>query len=214
MASRKLTALPTATEVTTSDKIYIVDVSDTSESPQGTSKQAVISELPVITTLTSTDGSIDIDLTDPSAPDLSIADYAIPLAGTTEMQAAEITHTSTGKTATLGFVDGSVYLVSTGAAGTGALATSASTAIIQYDAAVSGYSSLVTCADGVINLGVNGNILALEFDGSENKVGFFLKSSTPSALADPIADATDATDVITKFNTLLAAMRAYGLIAE
>jgi hypothetical protein len=74
MASRKLTQLPTATEVTASDKIYIVDVSDTSESPQGTSKQAVISNLPSsgITTLTSTDGSIDIDLTDPSAPDLSI----------------------------------------------------------------------------------------------------------------------------------------------
>lgn len=46
MASRKLTQLPTATEVTTSDKIYIVDVSDTTESPQGTSKQALISELP------------------------------------------------------------------------------------------------------------------------------------------------------------------------
>ena len=75
MASRKLTALPTATEVTTSDKIYIVDVSDTTESPQGTSKQALISELPSsgITSLTSTDGSIDIDNTDPSAPDLSIA---------------------------------------------------------------------------------------------------------------------------------------------
>lgn len=74
MASRKLTQLPTATEVTTSDKIYIVDVSDTTESPQGTSKQALISELPSsgITSLTSTDGSIDIDLTDPDAPDLSI----------------------------------------------------------------------------------------------------------------------------------------------
>lgn len=74
MASRKLTQLPTATEVTTSDKIYIVDVSDTTESPQGTSKQALISELPSsgITTLTSTDGSIDIDLTDPTAPDLSV----------------------------------------------------------------------------------------------------------------------------------------------
>ena len=74
MASRKLTQLPTATEVTASDKIYIVDVSDMSESPQGTSKQAVISNLPSsgITSLTSTDGSIDIDLTDPSAPDLSI----------------------------------------------------------------------------------------------------------------------------------------------
>lgn len=45
MASRKLTALPTATEVTTSDKIYIVDVSDTTESPQGTSKQATLDKI-------------------------------------------------------------------------------------------------------------------------------------------------------------------------
>lgn len=45
MASRKLTALPTATEVTTSDKIYIVDVSDTTESPQGTSKQATVEKV-------------------------------------------------------------------------------------------------------------------------------------------------------------------------
>lgn len=74
MASRKLTQLPTATEVTALDKIYIVDVSDTTESPQGTSKQAVISELPSsgITSITSTDGSISVDNTDPNAPDLSI----------------------------------------------------------------------------------------------------------------------------------------------
>lgn len=84
MASRKLTALPTATEVTTSDKIYIVDVSDTTESPQGTSKQALISELPSsgITSITSTDGSIDIDNTDPSAPDLSIGYKEIAIAFT------------------------------------------------------------------------------------------------------------------------------------
>lgn len=45
MASKKLTQLPTATEVTTSDKIYIVDVSDTTESPQGTSKQATVANV-------------------------------------------------------------------------------------------------------------------------------------------------------------------------
>lgn len=48
------------------------------------------------------------------------------------------------------------------------------------------------------------------------RIGFFNKGNpalvTPQAAA--IADATDATDVITQFNTLLAAMRAYGLIAE
>jgi hypothetical protein len=48
------------------------------------------------------------------------------------------------------------------------------------------------------------------------RIGFFNKGDaalvTPQAAA--IADATDATDVITQLNLLLAAMRAYGLIAE
>ena len=47
-------------------------------------------------------------------------------------------------------------------------------------------------------------------------IGFFAKAnvSAGSLQAAAIADATDATDVITQLNTLLAAMRAYGLIAE
>jgi hypothetical protein len=114
MASRKLTQLPTATEVTASDKIYIVDVSDTSESPQGTSKQAVISNLPSsgITTLTSTDGSIDIDLTDPSAPDLSIGytSYVAQISqvGTNNPTITVIKNT-TGRTLSLTRVEQGVY---------------------------------------------------------------------------------------------------------
>lgn len=45
MASRKLTALPTLTDVALNDKIYIVDVSDTTESPQGTSKETTIDKI-------------------------------------------------------------------------------------------------------------------------------------------------------------------------
>jgi hypothetical protein len=47
-------------------------------------------------------------------------------------------------------------------------------------------------------------------------IGFFAKAnvSAGSLQAAAIADATDSTDVITQLNTLLAAMRAYGLIAE
>ena len=47
-------------------------------------------------------------------------------------------------------------------------------------------------------------------------IGFFAKAnaSDGSLQAAAIADATDATDVITQLNLLLAAMRAYGLIAE
>lgn len=108
MASRKLTALPTATEVTTSDKIYIVDVSDTTESPQGTSKQALISELPSsgITTITSTDGSISIDNTDPSAPNLSIPSGTFPPVASDVTGSVTITggfYSKVGKVVTMSF---------------------------------------------------------------------------------------------------------------
>jgi prepilin-type processing-associated H-X9-DG protein len=114
MAGVKITDLGTLTTAVDADLLYIVDISDTSQSPQGTSKQIAVGDL-----------------------------NAIPLSGTTEMGAAEITHTSTGKTANVGFVDGSVYLTATGADGTSTVSTSESTTIIQYDAAVSGYSSSV-----------------------------------------------------------------------
>jgi hypothetical protein len=45
MAGRKITQLPTLTTPEATDKLVIVDVSDTSESPQGTSKQIAVSNL-------------------------------------------------------------------------------------------------------------------------------------------------------------------------
>jgi hypothetical protein len=45
MAGRKITQLPTLTTPAATDKLVIVDVSDTSESPQGTSKQIAVSNL-------------------------------------------------------------------------------------------------------------------------------------------------------------------------
>jgi hypothetical protein len=45
MAGRKITQLPTLTTPAATDKLVIVDVSDTSESPQGTSKQIALSNL-------------------------------------------------------------------------------------------------------------------------------------------------------------------------
>jgi hypothetical protein len=59
MAGRKITQLPTLTTPAATDKLVIVDVSDTSESPQGTSKQIAFENLgisgtwtPVITAVT------------------------------------------------------------------------------------------------------------------------------------------------------------------
>jgi hypothetical protein len=45
MAGRKLTQLPILTTPAPNDKVYIVDVSDTSESPQGTSKEIEVQNL-------------------------------------------------------------------------------------------------------------------------------------------------------------------------
>jgi hypothetical protein len=45
MANRKITDLPLLTETDSEDRIYIVDSSDTTESPQGTSKQIKFSDL-------------------------------------------------------------------------------------------------------------------------------------------------------------------------
>jgi hypothetical protein len=45
MAGRKITQLPILTTPAATDKLVIVDVSDTAESPQGTSKQIALSNL-------------------------------------------------------------------------------------------------------------------------------------------------------------------------
>jgi len=136
----------------------------------------------------------------------------IPLAGTTEMEAAEITHTSTGKTASVGFVDGSVSLTAIGADGSGTISAGEDTTIVQYDSAVSGYSSIVTLSDGVFELSVNGVVIRGEWDGNNQKLAFF--GATPVVKAAAIADPTDLLSLLTAVPALLAAMRAYGLIAE
>ena len=61
MAGRKITQLPTLTEPAATDKLVIVDVSDTSESPQGTSKQIAFENLSSgITSIES--GSLDVTI--------------------------------------------------------------------------------------------------------------------------------------------------------
>jgi hypothetical protein len=68
MAGRKITQLPTLTTPEATDKLVIVDVSDTSESPQGTSKQIAVSNLGLSSIESSTldvtiaDGVATVDL--------------------------------------------------------------------------------------------------------------------------------------------------------
>lgn len=206
MASRKLTALPTATEVTTSDKIYIVDVSDTTESPQGTSKQALISELP----------STDIPLagTETGAPitgDLQVKDldgesfklhyndsnaeenglYFETQDQTSELVKVGLVSNSSDGTQVINGVGNSVSFIR----------------VINS----SNEATSITSSDGQISLLVRDvEILRV----SVNSVGVFDKATSPSSQAAAIADATNGSDVITQLNTLLAAMRAYGFIAE
>jgi hypothetical protein len=61
MAGRKITQLPTLTTPAATDKLVIVDVSDTSESPQGTSKQIAVSNLGLTSIESST---LDVSIAD------------------------------------------------------------------------------------------------------------------------------------------------------
>jgi hypothetical protein len=136
----------------------------------------------------------------------------IPLAGTTAMEAASITHTSTGKTATVQFIDGGVGLIGNGAAGTGTVFSGETNTIIQYDGVVSSYTQIITLGDGSITLTLGtGTVIELEWDGSDNKLSFF--GVAPVAQQAPIADATDEASAISAVNDILAVLRSYGLIA-
>jgi prepilin-type processing-associated H-X9-DG protein len=174
-----------------------------------------VTDLPVLATPATDDVLYIVDTSTNTSKQISVEDatsLSIPLAGTTQMGAAEITHTSTGKTANVGFVDGSVYLTATGADGGGTVSAGEDTTIIQYDAAVSGYSSSVLLSDGLIDISINGTVIQGEWDGDNQKLAFF--GSTPVVKAAAIADPTDLASLLTALPSLLAAMRAYGLIAE
>jgi hypothetical protein len=61
MAGRKITQLPVLTTPAATDKLVIVDVSDTSESPQGTSKQIAVGDLGLSSIESST---LDVSIAD------------------------------------------------------------------------------------------------------------------------------------------------------
>jgi len=76
-------------------------------------------------------------------------------------------------------------------------------------------SSQISVVDGQVGISLKGNsILGLIKEGTDLKIGLFDKTATPSIQSAAIADATNAATAITQLNLLLAAMRAYGLIAE
>jgi hypothetical protein len=155
MAGIKVTDLPVLGAAASDDALYIVDTST------NTSKQIAVED--IIPTITSTDGSITIDNTDPSAPDLS---------------ANQITSLN---------LEGDTF------------------AEFRSENGVDLYAKF--------NNSDFNNPFTIANDEGIIKISFFdnNKSSTQAAA---IADATDSNDVITKLYLLLAAMRAYGLIAE
>lgn len=194
MASRKLTALPTATEVTISDKIYIVDVSDTTESPQGTSKQATVSELPT------------------SGIPLSGTAEGAPLTGVIEVQSGYLAQWTNGDVVTrVGISEDGDYSMERKDLVTGAVS-------LVFLGNPSNPQVNLVASDGTkqtqMIAGFSGSNTFQAFE--TERIGYFNKanSTDASAQAAAIANATNSTDVITQLNTLLAAMRAYGLIAE
>jgi hypothetical protein len=87
-----------------------------------------------------------------------------------------------------------------------------SSPIMQYIAPSAAYFNTVSLGqEGYQVILRNSDMFSVSDNGTTRSLGFFGQGSVQAAA---IADATDATDVITQLNTLLAAMRAYGLIAE
>ena len=82
MAGRKITQLPTLTTPTATDKLVIVDVSDTSESPQGTSKQIEL-------------GNLGLSSIESTTLDVSIADGVATVNVPYKVYSAILTQTET-----------------------------------------------------------------------------------------------------------------------
>jgi hypothetical protein len=155
MAGIKVTDLPVLGAAASDDALYIVDTST------NTSKQIAVED--IIPTITSTDGSITIDNTDPSAPDLS---------------ANQITSLN---------LDGDTFAEFRSEEG-----------IVLY---------------AKFNNSDFSNPFTLTNDEGVIKISFF-NTDQSSTQAAAIPDATDEASAITAVNSLLAAMRGYGLIAE
>jgi hypothetical protein len=160
-----------------------------------------------VNTITSTDGSVDVDLADPSEPDLSIANYAIPLAGTENIDEGAVF--GSGRVATLTFESDSLNLETSDESHASSILITPSTVSFQSNGAE------LNCTDGVVSISSIPN-QGLQIGTNVNLMtfGIFSKYESGVTQAAAIADATNATDVITQLNTLLAAMRAYGFIAE
>jgi hypothetical protein len=113
MAGRKITQLPTLTTPTATDKLVIVDVSDTSESPQGTSKQIAVSNLG-LSSIEST--TLDVTIADGVATvDLPYKVYSALITQTdTNAPVATVLENTLGVTMTWSRVSEGLYRVTAG----------------------------------------------------------------------------------------------------
>jgi hypothetical protein len=148
--------------------------------------------------------------------DVSIADgvatvdlpyEAIPLAGTENIVNGSVF--GSGRSATLAFESDSLTLETSDESHASSILITPSTVSFQSNGAE------LNCTDGVVSISSIPN-QGLQIGTNVNLMtfGIFSKYESGVTQAAAIADATNATDVITQLNTLLAAMRAYGFIAE
>jgi hypothetical protein len=170
-----------------------------------------------ITGITSTDGSITIDNTDPSVPDLSVS---LPI----QFELGSNPDTGTGFLAEsvganeddflkIGWSDSSNLIIGRFSADYEQQSS------IEFSAPGGGVALSCLGESTSSSLSLNGTSASLNAGSNSIRItstefGLFDKGESPSTQAAAIADATNTTDVITQLNTLLAAMRAYGLIAE
>jgi hypothetical protein len=190
MAGRKITQLPTLTTPTATDKLVIVDVSDTSESPQGTSKQIAVGDL--------------------NAIPLSGTETGSPLTGTIEMDAGiKLTQTTIGDDLHyMGFNEDGDYGIQVSDEVVG---HSGRIVVTSAGGNISSFDSVDGNAQIFVGRGLSNEAIA---GISTTKFGIFTKANDPSPQAAAIADPTDLASLLTALPSLLAAMRAYGFIDE
>jgi hypothetical protein len=177
------------------------------EGPSGSGITSILSDT---LTVTEDGGVARVELPYEGIP-LTGTEEDKPLTGTIKVEeAVKLAEWTIGdEVYSIGFVEGSFMFT---------VVNTVSGAFNRLSLDTAGVSSSLAIGDGttgaLFSLGItSGTRKALILS---DELGFFDKAELgpPSAQAAAIADATDATDVITQLNTLLAAMRAYGLIAE
>jgi len=198
MAGIKVTDLPVLGAAAPEDVMYIVDTST------NTSKQIAVEDLNVIPLDgTATGAPITGDL---QVKDLDGESFKLFYNDSNSDENGLYFETTDQTSESI-----KVGLITNGSDGTQAVNGVAPGASFVRVVNSSNETTSIGVGDGQITISVRSNqLLVIE----EDSIGFFNKAATPSVQAAAIADPTDLASLLTALPALLAALRAYGIIAE